>query len=150
MVITPSSSRTRLLGLALLAAVFVAGGLAGAAFHSVAEARPAAGAQAAKECDGPRGKRDRIIDQVNPTPEQRARIDAIMERRHAQMDAFWNGEGRRMKAIVDSTREEVRAVLTPEQRAEYDRLRAEHRARRERERESGGPGGAPPAAPSRP
>ena len=42
-----------------------------------------------------------------------------------------------MRAIIDSLRDDVRAVLTDEQRAEYDRLLAEHDAKRRRERKEG-------------
>lgn len=149
---TTSTTRTRLLGMALLAATFAAGGLAGAAFERVAVARPADEA-AAREVRCENGeKKGLIVDQVNPTPEQRARIDAIMERRRVQMDAFWDGEGQRLRAIVDSTRAEVRQVLTPEQAVEYDRLVAEKRARREAEKaaERRGSGAPPAGAPARP
>ena len=150
---TTSTTRTRLLGMALLAATFAAGGLAGAAFERVAFARPAEDAAAREvRCEGEGKKKGLIVDQVNPTPEQRARIDAIMERRRVQMDAFWDGEGQRLRAIVDSTRAEVRQVLTPEQAAEYDRLVAQKRAQREAEKaaERRGSGAPPAGAPARP
>ena len=133
MVKMPSAARTRALGLALLATIFAAGALAGAAFQRVSNRAPAATAAAADSaCE--RKPKGLIVYQVNPTPEQRTRIDAIMERRREEMDQFWDGEGRRLRAIVDSTRNEIRRVLTPEQRAEYDRLVAEARARKEREK----------------
>jgi len=148
----PSMNRTRLLGMALLVATFVAGALAGAAFDRVAVARPADAAARAGDCERPHGgRKGMVVDQVSPTPEQRQRIEAIMERRRTQMDAFWNGEGQRLRSIVDSTREEIRAVLTPEQRAEYDRLMAERRAHKERERAREGAAAAPAAGgPARP
>ncbi|HEX5725776.1 MAG TPA: hypothetical protein VFX98_09950 [Longimicrobiaceae bacterium] len=132
----PTTSRTRLLGMALLTATFVAGGLAGAAFSRGLEAReptPAA-ATSARECEGDRrGGRTAILDQLGLSADQRAAIDRIMERRRTETEAFWNQEGVRMRAIVDSTREEIRTVLTPEQRARYDQLRAEHKERRKAE-----------------
>lgn len=129
--------RARLLGIALLVATFAAGMLAGAAFDRTLVARePAAAQEPGWHCHGPHGsKTSMIVDRLDLTPAQRARVDAIMERRRAQADTFWKREGPRMRAIVDSTRAEVRAVLTPEQRAEYDRLREEHRAARRAERE---------------
>ena len=132
-------SRTRLLGMALLMATFVAGGLAGAAFDQVLEAREPDTAAAAKAAECSRGGRHgaaAILDQLGLSAEQRAEIDRIMERRKAETEAFWDNEGARMREIVDSTREEIRAVLTPEQRAEYDRLRAEYKARRRAEHEA--------------
>ena len=132
MVMMPTATRARALGLALLATIFAAGALAGAAFQRVSH-RPTADAAAADSACEPRRK-GLIVYQVNPSPEQRARIDAIMERRREEMDAFWEGEGRKLRAIVDTTRNEIRAVLTPAQRVEYDRLVAEARARKEREK----------------
>jgi len=140
-----TSSRPRLLGMALLAVVFAAGALAGAAFYRVAEARPGEEGARDERCERPHGRKGLLVDQVSPTPEQRVRIDSILERRRGQMDAFWSGEGQRLRTIVDSTRGEIRAVLTPAQRAEYDRLLEERAARhregeRDRERTSAGGG----------
>ena len=133
MVKMPSATRARALGLALLATIFATGALAGAAFERVSGRAPAA-SSSAPDAACERKPKGLIVYQVNPTPEQRTRIDAIMERRRAEMDEFWDGEGRRLRAIVDSTRNEIRRVLTPTQRAEYDRLVAEARARKEREK----------------
>jgi len=58
---------------------------------------------------------------------QRLRVDSIFARRRVQVDSFWKGPGRSLRAIMDSTREEVRAVLTPEQRARFDRRHMERR-----------------------
>ena len=58
---------------------------------------------------------------------ERARVDSIFARRRLQIDSFWNGPGKSLRAIMDSTRDEVRAVLTPEQRARFDRRRMERR-----------------------
>ena len=142
----PFASRPRLLGMALLVATFVAGGLAGAASSRVLAARePAAQAPASDEgrrCQGDRGPGGatmRILEQLDLSASQRRQVDAITARRRAQMDAFWEGpEGRRMCAIVDSARAEIRAVLTPAQLAEYDRLKAEHKRRHAVRRDSAG------------
>jgi hypothetical protein len=60
---------------------------------------------------------------------QRARVDSVFARRRVQIDSFWKGPGRSLRAIMDSTRQEVRAVLTPEQRARFDRRHMEGRPR---------------------
>lgn len=60
---------------------------------------------------------------------QRARVDSVFARRRVQIDSFWKGPGRSLRAIMDSTREEVRSVLTPEQRARFDRRHMEGRPR---------------------
>jgi hypothetical protein len=58
---------------------------------------------------------------------QRVRVDSVFARRRVQVDSFWNGPGRSLRAIMDSTRQEVRSVLTPEQRAMFDRRHMEGR-----------------------
>jgi len=132
-----TTSRARFVGLAVLIATFAAGMLAGAAFDQALSARePAPAREPGWHCHGAHGKRTgMILDQLDLSPEQRTRVDDIMERRRAQMDAFWEREGPRMRSIVDSTRSEIRGVLTAEQRAEYDRLREEHRSARKAEPE---------------
>lgn len=129
--------RARLLGLALLVTTFLVGTLAGAAFSRALVARePAPPPVPGWHCHGPHGgkKGSAIFDQLDLTPQQRAQVDRIMERRRAETAAFWERDGARLRGIVDSTRAEIRAVLTPEQREKYERLRAEHRARRRAEK----------------
>jgi Spy/CpxP family protein refolding chaperone len=73
---------------------------------------------------------------------QRARVDSVFARRRVQVDSFWKGPGRSLRAIMDSTRQEVRSVLTPEQRAKFDRRHMEGRPRH--------PGDAGPPMPPSP
>ncbi|HEV3052198.1 MAG TPA: hypothetical protein VGX50_17950, partial [Longimicrobium sp.] len=88
---------------------------------------------AARECRDERGPRH-LFEEVDLSPEQRARIDAIMARRRALTDSLWQTDGARIRAAVDSTRAEIRAVMTPAQAAEYDQLRQKHEDRKRRER----------------
>lgn len=126
--------RMRLAGMALLAVTFVVGALAGTAFGRVLNAgEPEPGSPAATECRGERGPHH-LFDELDLTPEQRARIDAIMARRRALTDSLWQTDGARIRAAVDSTRAEIRAVMTPAQAAEYDQLRQKHEERKRRER----------------
>lgn len=124
---TLSGRSARLLGAALLATAFGAGVFSGFALDRVLEARGGSALAQSGKKDG-RGHYESILGRLDLSAEQRARVDAVLERRRAQTDAFWERDGARLRTIVDSTRAEVRAVLNPEQRAAYDRLRAEHRA----------------------
>ncbi len=128
----PTQRRTRLTGMALLIVVFAAGMLAGTAFTRVLSAREP-DARAAKECDDDRGPHS-IIDQLELSPVQRARVDSIMARRRQRTDSLWQHDGTRIRAAVDSARAEIRGVLTTQQSAEYDRLREEHEQERLRRR----------------
>ena len=128
-------SRMRIAGMALLAVTFAVGMLAGTAFGRVLTAREPDAASSAAECEQKRGPHH-IFDKLDLTAQQRTRIDGIMESRRALTDSLWQTDGARIRAAVDSTRAEIRAVLTPDQATEYDRLRAEHEARKRREREA--------------
>jgi Spy/CpxP family protein refolding chaperone len=126
--------RTRLTGMALLIVTFAAGMLAGTAFTRVLSARePAARADA--RCDGDKRGPHSIIDELDLTPAQRARVDSIMARRRERTDRLWQQDGQRIRAAVDSARAEIRGVLTPQQAAEYDRLREQHEQERRRKRD---------------
>ena len=91
---------------------------------------------------GPMG--DGFLRTLHLTTAQRASVDSILERRRVQLEQFWSGPGQQLRTIVDSTRNEIRAVLTPAQRTTYDSMVTERR-QRERTREmGGGPIGPPP------
>jgi Spy/CpxP family protein refolding chaperone len=131
--VNAAQRRTRLTGMALLIITFAAGLLAGTATDRVLSARePAAAADAACPRDerGPHS----MFDELDLTPAQRARVDSIMARRRQRTDALWKQDGQRIRAAVDSARAEIRTVLTPEQAAEYDRLREQHEQERARKR----------------
>lgn len=142
------AGRTRLVGFALIAVTFLVGGLAGAAFDRVLTAESV-------RRDAPRAdeRRGHIIDDVDMRPEQRAAIDVILERRSERMKAAWSEISPRLEAITDSARLEIMAVLTPEQRAEYEARLESWREERERERArqdpetAAPPEGAPEGAP---
>jgi Spy/CpxP family protein refolding chaperone len=142
--------RMRLAGMALLAVTFVVGMLAGTAFGRVLNAgEPAPGTATATECRGEQRGPHHILDELELSAEQRTRIDGIMARGRVRTDSLWKSDGARIRAAVDSTRAEIRALLTPAQAAEYDALRQKHeeRKRRERaERDSAAARRTPPAA----
>lgn len=130
------AGRMRLLGVAVLLATFVVGALAGAALDRVLSAEPTE--RASDHRDGDR-RRSHVIDQVELLPEQRAAIDAILERRADRMRLVWDEVSPRMESITDSARVEIMQVLTPQQRADYEQL-LEARAQKRRDREARGDG----------
>jgi hypothetical protein len=73
---------------------------------------------------------------------QRKHVDSIFAKRRVEIDSFWKGPGKSLRAIMDSTRQDVRSVLTPEQRARFDRRHAEGRPRHPED--EGPPHPAPP------
>ncbi len=125
--------RNRLLGFGLLAATFIAGALAGAAVD-----RALSGPGEERDHDRDRDRRrSYIIDRVEMAPAQRAEIDSILERRSERMRAIWREVQPRMDAVTDSARSEIMQVLTPEQRADYERRLQDHRRDREGDQDDG-------------
>ena len=126
--------RTRLIGFGLLVATFLVGALTGAAVDRVLSAEEPNGKARAEREEGER--RSYVIDRVDMSPEQRASIDAILERRSERMRAVWHEAEPRLDAITDSARADIMEVLTPEQRAQYEQKLEERRARRDKHRSS--------------
>lgn len=122
--------RMRLVGVGLLLVSFVAGAASGAAIERVLSADAPERAERRADRDGDR-RRSYVIDRVEMSDEQRATIDEILERRAKRMRAVWRELSPRLDAITDSARVEITEVLTPEQRAEYERMLEEryHRSR---------------------
>lgn len=117
--------RARLIGLALLITTFLVGALAGAAVIRVLGAgEPPPPRWAAPHRAGP----EDMFERLSLTRAQREQVEAILERRRTQMDAFWKQHGGTLRAIVDSTRAEIRSLLTPAQLAEEERIWAERKA----------------------
>jgi Spy/CpxP family protein refolding chaperone len=145
-----SLGRVRAKGFALLLITFVAGGLAGVALERVRETRrppefapPMGMMQPGMDIPFPQ-----MFRELGLTPEQQSRISAILEASRPRTDELMRETLPRLRAHTDSVRQEIRAVLTPEQAATMDSLFAEMRRRGPR-RERGGPGRGPRTPPVR-
>jgi Spy/CpxP family protein refolding chaperone len=123
-----TAKRARLTGLAILVIMFVAGALSGAATMRVV-----AGEEPANRRGGARQHPD-LLERLELTPEQRVHVDAVLERRRGQMEEFWEQHRPALRAITDSARSELRAVLTPEQR-EVEQRFWEERQQYQKQRE---------------
>ena len=124
-------NRSKLAAVGLLAAVFLAGGLAGWGGHEAAE----------REGRGPRGggrNPDAIVaflsKQLDLSATQRDSVRAIFTRHRPETDALWAQVRPRFDSIKARMRAEIDAQLTPAQRTKHQQLidEAEHH-RRERE-----------------
>jgi Spy/CpxP family protein refolding chaperone len=137
--------KTRLVTAGVISAVFGSGVLIGYAADTniraeaaeVTSAAEAAGDAGAEE----RTRRQPMYAQVDPTAEQQVMIDDIVRRyrkRTNHLDeerraAFQRG----LRELTVETREEIKAVLSPRQAQEYQRLLDEWDARQAAEREGG-------------
>jgi Spy/CpxP family protein refolding chaperone len=120
-----TAKRAQTVGLLMLVIIFAVGAMTGAATMRVASGDRAQPREAVES----RERRPSLWETLDLTPEQRARVDDIMERRRGEVQAFWNEHGPQLRAVMDSARADVREVLTPEQQeieAEFFAERRKH------------------------
>lgn len=98
----------------LLAVVFIAGGLLGAA---VARMRPPAGP--ARDANGIVA---RMTQDLDLTPPQQDSIRAVLERWRPAMDSAWANVRPQIETVRARIRSDIAAQLTPEQRTKYDEM----------------------------
>jgi hypothetical protein len=110
--------RSRAWAVALLAAVFLAGGAAGWALGKRSAAAPRAGG-------GPDAIASFLGRRLDLTPVQQESVRAVFARHHAEMQAIWGEVRPRLDSLRMAVRTEVNAQLTPEQRTRYARLLAD-------------------------
>ena len=131
-------NRSKLAAVGLLAAVFLAGGLAGWGGREVTE----------RDRHGPgrRGGPDALVAylsrELDLSSAQRDSVRAIIARHRPETDALWARVRPQFDSIKTRMRAEIDAQLTPEQRAQHQQLieKAEHH-RREREDSTKGKAG---------
>ena len=64
---------------------------------------------------------DEILSGLELTEEQRARVDGILEAQEERLEDYWESRIPDMRGIVGISFQEIRAILTPEQREVFDR-----------------------------
>lgn len=125
-------NRSKLAAVGLLAAVFLAGGLAGWGGHEAAEREGGGGARR-----GPDAMVKYLSHELDLSDAQRDSVRAIFARHRPETDSLWARVRPRFDSIKTKMRAEIDAVLTPEQRVKHQQLidQAEHHRR---ERDQGG------------
>ena len=126
-------ARQRVETAALLLAVFVAGGLAGAALERRSDDRADPGDRRTAEAPRFREPSDRIpryLESIGLSDEQRVEIQAILDAARPETDSILSVAMPRLREITRETREAISSVLTDEQRAELE-ARSERRSRRD-------------------
>jgi Spy/CpxP family protein refolding chaperone len=85
---------------------------------------------------GPRSPLDRMSRDLNLTPAQRAAFDTILENRRKQMRQLFAPIRPQMDSLMrlsevarDSTHQQLRRVLTPEQTVKFDKMHEEAKKR---------------------
>ena len=120
----PTTRRTRLLAIVVLVATFLAGGLAGAGLgHAI---------------HGCRGEHEMADERPLPPPlrgldltkDQERQVREVVDRYHPRMEAAMRQTWPVIKPVFDEMAVEIKALLTDEQQAQFDRKRQEMEQRR--------------------
>ncbi len=107
--------RPRAVAALLLALTFATGGLAGMALEE------AAGLDWFDFLDEDARRDDRLLEGIGLSGPQREQVERILERQEDRLEEYWNARLPEMQAVAAGSYDEIRAVLTPEQRAVFDR-----------------------------
>ena len=125
-------NRPKLLAVALLAAVFAAGGVSGWAIQAWADARPTR--------HGPRGPERTIhflAGELDLTSQQQDSVRAVFARYRGAMDNVWRDVRPRFDSVHALVRGDVMTHLTGAQQARYRELMAQKDQERGRSGDSG-------------
>src|ERR1700738_2605270 len=138
--------RTKGYALMFLLGAFIAGGALGfSADRAIRGGR-------SHELRGFRAYRQRIAEELKLTPPQQASMDSLMEQRPRQIMALYKPLKPQLDSIAvlarvvsDSTHEQIKRLLNPEQQVKFEKMRAAARRKLAEKR-----GGAAPAGGGRP
>jgi len=72
---------------------------------------------------------DRLQTGLHLTPEQKAKIKPIIEATGTDMETIRRETAARVHERIGKTNEQISALLTPEQKVEFDQMEEEHRQR---------------------
>lgn len=113
----------------LLLAVFLAGGAAGWLLEDVVDEIHWPGSHSEGSTpdrpdeDEPLddATEEEFLETLDLSQTQLDSVDHLLEGREDRLEDYWKSRLPDLQALVDSSRQEIRALLTPEQRAAYDR-----------------------------
>ena len=74
---------------------------------------------------------ERITDQLNLTPDQKAKAQPIIDQTRPQIENIRREAMQKMKAVMDNAMAQIRPLLTPEQQKKLDEVKNERRMGRE-------------------
>ena len=132
--ITPSALRAKTVAGAALVLLFGSGVVIGLAWDRTGGARPPEGVGTEEESRGREGRRRMIVDNVGLSALQKAEVDSLVVFHRQRMSDLDTEFRPRYRAVIHDLREEIKQVLTDDQRVQYEVLLAERDARRAKRR----------------
>lgn len=135
----PSASKAKMVAGTALVLLFGSGVVVGLAWNRSASASTLEETRMEEGSRGREGRRRMIVDNVGLSTVQESAIDSLVvfhRRRMSDLDTEFQP---RYRAVIRDLREEIKQVLTEDQRMRYDVLLVEHDdARAERRRRNSG------------
>lgn len=84
---------------------------------------------------------ERTMDELNLTPEQKAKVQPIVDQATPQIESIRRDAMQKTKAIVDNAMAQIRPMLTPDQQKKLDEAQNDRRGGRGGHRMHRGQGG---------
>ncbi len=110
-----------------LLTIVAAGAIACGGFALAQGDDKAGGAGAGWHGHGPHGNPlDRMTETLNLTPEQKTKVQPILDQAKPQMAAIHQDAMQKSKAVMDSTMSQIRPLLTPDQQKKLDAVQKAH------------------------
>ena len=103
-----------------LVMVFAAGAAGGALLEDVVEDVDWPDFAGRDHDDDLHDSEETVLANLDLTPEQRASIERLLEQREDRLESYWDARLPELEQLVDSSREEIRGFLSPQQRTIYD------------------------------
>lgn len=108
------------IALAFLVGTLAVGWLVGYASAHVLDVRDA-------HADTRVSYRERLAGELGLTPAQRVELDSVLDKRHRDMTAAWEPIRPTLDSIRDHARNEIREMLSDDQRAAFEQYLLEQR-----------------------
>ncbi len=74
---------------------------------------------------------ERMTEQLNLTPEQKAKVQPIVDQATPQIESIRRDAMEKTKAVMDNAMSQIRPMLTPEQQKKLDEAKTERHGGRE-------------------
>ena len=132
--ITPSAFKTNMVAGTALVLLFGSGVVVGLAWDGTASARLPEEVRPEEGSRGREGRRRMIVDNVGLSVVQKAEVDSLVVFHRNSMSDLDMEFRPRYRVVIHDLREEIKQVLTDDQRVRYEVLLAERDARRAKRR----------------
>jgi hypothetical protein len=116
------------IALAFLVGALAVGWIVGYASAHVLDVRSA-------HADDRASYRDRLGNELGLTPQQRIQLDSVLDKRHRDMTAAWEPVRPTLDSIRERARDEIRDMLSAEQRAAFEQFLLDQKRDDDKKRE---------------